>query len=143
MSALPDDPALAIDARVYYYDTDAAGVVHNISYLRLIEEARTRLAEHIGWPLEAMASGPVVPVVARTEIDYLRPARLADRLRIESRLAAIGPASFEIEFAITRPADGALIVRCRQRLVGVNVANGRPSRTRPDWRAKWPRLYSH
>lgn len=140
MSALPDDPALEIDTRVYYYDTDAAGVVHNIAYLRYIEEARTRLAEHIGWPLEDMAVGPVVPVVARTEIDYLRPARLADRLRVESRLAAIGPASFEIAFAITRPADGALIVRCRQRLVGVNVASGRPARTRADWRARWPHL---
>lgn len=140
MNSLPDDPALAVDVRVYYYDTDAAGVVHNIAYLRFIEEARTRLAEHIAWPLEDMATGPVVPVVARTEIDYLRPAKLADRLRVEGRLASIRPASFEIEFAITRPADAALIVRCRQRLVGVHLATGRPSRTRPDWRARWPHL---
>ncbi|MCC6352605.1 MAG: acyl-CoA thioesterase [Verrucomicrobiae bacterium] len=140
MSALPDDPSLAIDVRVYYYDTDAAGVVHNIAYLRYIEEARTRLAERLDWPLEAMAEGPVVPVVRRTEIDYLRPAKLADRLRVEGRLAAIGAASFDIEFEVTRPADGAGIVRCRQRLVGVHLATGRPARTRADWRARWPRL---
>jgi YbgC/YbaW family acyl-CoA thioester hydrolase len=115
-------------------------VVHNIAYLRYIEEARTRLAERLAWPLEDMAAGPVVPVVARTEIDYLRPAKLADRLCVEGRLAAIGAASFEIEFAITRPTDGALIVRCRQCLVGVHLATGRPSRTRPDWRARWPHL---
>lgn len=140
MSALPDDPSIAVDVRVYYYDTDAAGVVHNIAYLRFIEEVRTRLAEHLAWPLEDMAAGPVVPVVARTEIDYLRPAKLADRLRIEGRLASVGTASFEIEFSVTRPADGARIARCRQKLVGVHGATGRPCRTRPDWRSRWPHL---
>ncbi len=140
MSALPDEPAIAVAIRVYYYDTDAAGVVHNVAYLRFVEEARTRLAEHVAWSLEEMATGPVIPVVARTEIDYLRPARLGDRLLIDARLTSIGSASFEMDFVVTRPDDGATIARCRQKLVGVNRASGRPCRTRQDWRDRWPRL---
>lgn len=140
MSALPDEPALSVNVRVYYYDTDAGGVVHNVAYLRLIEEARSHLAEHIGWSLEEMGAGPVVPVVARTEIDYMKPARLGDRLRIDARLTALARSSFDIAFTVIRPSDGAVIARCLQRLVGVDMGRGRPVRTREDWRRRWPQL---
>jgi YbgC/YbaW family acyl-CoA thioester hydrolase len=140
VNALPDDPAHACEVRVYYFDTDAGGVVHNVAYLRLIEEARTRLAEHLGWSLAEMAAGHEVPVVARTEIDYVRPARLADTLRITGRLVELRSSSFSLEFEVTRPADGAVIARCRQRMVSVRLATGRPVRTPLAWREKWPHL---
>lgn len=140
MNALPAETGIAAETRVYYYDTDAAGVVHNVAYLRLVEEARTKLAEHLCWSLEEMATGPTVPVVARTEIDYMRPARLGDRLVIDARLTSIGSASFEMEFHIRRPSDGVTIAFCRQRLVGVNRQTGRPCRSRQDWRERWPQL---
>ena len=54
--ALP--PAHATKLKVYYYDTDAGGVVHNVAYLRLIEAARTDYAEVLGWTVKEMgASG--------------------------------------------------------------------------------------
>lgn len=69
-----------------FFDTDCAAVVHNIAYLRIIEVARTLLAEQLGMGLVAMAQSQLYPVVVRTEIDYRRPARLGDQLRTHGRL---------------------------------------------------------
>ncbi len=137
---LPSDPCLDVPVRIYYYDTDAGGVVHNIAYLRHIEEARTRLAEHLGWSLLEMARNVVAPVVARTEIDYVKPARLGDLLVIHSKLDRLGKASFSISFVVERPADGSIIVRCHQTLACLQMDKGRPIRTPIEWRNQWPHL---
>jgi tol-pal system-associated acyl-CoA thioesterase len=112
--------------KVYYYDTDAGGVVHNVAYLRMIEQARTELAAHLGWSLKDMAETGLVPVVTRTEIDYIKPARLADELEIHARLAEVERVRFYLEFEILRPKDGQMIARCRQTMVTVQLPEGRP-----------------
>jgi acyl-CoA thioester hydrolase len=122
--------------KVYYYDTDAGGVVHNVAYLRMIEQARTELAEHLGWKLATMAETGLVPVVARTEIDYVKPARLADLLEIHSRLAEVERVRFHLEFEIIRPTDRQLIVRCRQTMVTVQLPEGRPQPAPAAWRCR-------
>ena len=69
---------------VMFFDTDCGGVVSNISYLRFIEIARTKLAEKLGLRLAEMSRTQRYPVVVRTEIDYRRAAKLADRLVVEA-----------------------------------------------------------
>lgn len=136
---LPDNPEISVSLKVYFYDTDAGGVVHNVAYLRMIEIARSDLAEKLGWSLQAMGDGEC-PVVARTEIDYLKPARLGDELRIHSRLAGMEKIRFYIETVITNAANGEVFCRCRQTMVTVQLATGRPRSLRKDWRTKWPHL---
>lgn len=138
-TALPEKPEFTLPVKIYFYDTDAGGVVHNVAYLRLIEQARSELAEHLGWKLEGMVAGEC-PVVARTEIDYLKPARLGDRLEIAGRLVKLEKVRFHLEFEVRRPSDGAIIARCRQAMVPVDLATGRPCRLRADWRERWPQL---
>jgi YbgC/YbaW family acyl-CoA thioester hydrolase len=138
-SALPDDPAIRLPLKVYFFDTDAGGVVHNVAYLRMIEIARSDLAEKLGWPLAAMGAGEC-PVVARTEIDYLKPARLGDELLIQARLAGMEKIRFYIETVITGAGGGEVFCRCRQTLVTVRLGTGRPRSLRQDWRARWPWL---
>ena len=87
--ALPARPHLSVPLEVYYFDTDAGGVVHNIAYLRMGEIARSQLAASLGWTLGDMNRTGLVPVVARTEIDYLKPARLGDALAIEAELVGM------------------------------------------------------
>ncbi|MDX6767211.1 MAG: thioesterase family protein [Candidatus Methylacidiphilales bacterium] len=137
----PEVPELALPVKIYFYDTDAGGVVHNVAYLRLIEQARSELAEHLGWPLAEMTGGRDCPVVARTEIDYLRPARLGDPLEIVGRLTGIERVRFHLEFEMRRTDDATVLVRCRQIMVPVNLATGRPQPLRPDWKEKWPHLF--
>src|SRR6266568_1097175 len=95
---LPPEPRLTVPIEVYYFDTDAGGVVHNIAYLRMVEIARSQLAATLGWTLEEMGRTGLVPVVARTEIDYLKPARLGDHLLVSAELVCLEKVRFLIRF---------------------------------------------
>jgi acyl-CoA thioester hydrolase len=67
--------------RVYYEDTDAAGVVYYANYLKFMERARTEWMAALGFPLSAFErEHGVVFVVHRCEIDFRAPARLNDNL---------------------------------------------------------------
>ncbi len=138
LGPLPDRPSLECAVRVYYYDTDAGGVVHNIAYLRFIEEARTKLAEHLGWSIDAMRIGPIAPVVVRTEIDYRRPAKLGDSLRLHATLTGLSRARFFIHVPVYRGEE--LLVDCRQTLACVDMTTGRPLPVPDAWRKQWPSL---
>jgi YbgC/YbaW family acyl-CoA thioester hydrolase len=111
-----------------YFDTDAGGVVHNISYLRFIETARTNLALQMGMSFEEILRTQIHPVVVRTEIDYKRPALLGDRLLVNGRVTEVSRARFWVEFEVVRPSDAALLVACRQALALVQMPQGRPLR---------------
>jgi acyl-CoA thioester hydrolase len=126
--------------KVYYFDTDAAGVVHNVAYLRMIEVARTELAAHLGWTMAEMQTTGCVPVVARTEIDYLKPARLGDELLIEASLVKMERVRFQLEFKLNRASDLLAIAYCRQTMVTVQLPSGRPQPVPEAWRAAYPEL---
>ena len=65
--------------RVYYEDTDAAGVVYYANYLKFMERARTEWLAALGFPLAAFErEHGIAFVVHRAEIDFLAPARLND-----------------------------------------------------------------
>ncbi len=123
-----------------FFDTDAAAVVHNIAYLRFIETARTYLAGNLGWSLAEMARSQQYPVVVRTEIDYKRPALLGDNLIIEGWLERVGRIRFWCAFTVTRPSDGALLVRCRQMLAVVQMPGGRPIRLSDEMQTRFGHL---
>ncbi len=137
---MPETPTLQTEIQVMFFDTDAAGVVHNISYLRFIEIARTLLGDQIGMGLAEMTMSKIFPVVVRTEIDYRRSATLGDKLIVKAWLEKIERMRFWIAFKITRPADGALIAECRQMMVVVQMPDGRPVRLPKDWNARFGHL---
>lgn len=126
--------SLTTHEEVMFFDTDAGGVVHNIAYLRFIETCRTRLAGLMGMNMREMVAAGEVPVVVRTEIDYRRPAVLSDNLEIRGVLSLMERARFWCQFEILRPADGTLLINCRQALALVNLKTGRPLRLPPEWR---------
>ena len=69
--------------RVYYEDTDAAGIVYYANYLRFLERARTEWLAAIGFALTRLETEHnAVFVVHRLEIDYRAPTRLGDALEI-------------------------------------------------------------
>ena len=135
-----DSPTIQTETQVMFFDTDCAAVVHNIAYLRMIEVARTLLAEQLGMGLVDMAETQQYPVVVRTEIDYKVPARLGDRLVIDGRLESIRGIRFWCAFEIRRPADGALIAKARQMLALIQMPAGKPMRLPSDWAEKYAQL---
>ena len=116
-----------------FFDTDCGGVVHNIAYLRFIEVARTILAEELGMKLVEMADTQRYPVVVRTEIDYRRPAKLGDRLRIDGWLERLERVRFWCGFQIRRLSDDLLIAECRQMLAIVQMPDARLLRLPEEW----------
>jgi YbgC/YbaW family acyl-CoA thioester hydrolase len=141
MPPLPARPQLSVPLEVYYFDTDAGGVVHNIAYLRMVEIARSQLAASLGWTLDDMGRTGLVPVVARTEIDYLKPARLGDALTVEAELAGMEKVRMYMRFEIrSAKAPEILFVRCTQTMVTVQLPGGRPQRIPEAWREAYPHL---
>ena len=104
----PETPTIEIEQQVMFFDTDCGGVVHNLAYLRMIETARTMLAEQLGLAMVEMAARGVYPVLLRTEADYRKPAKLSDRLIIRGKMSRMERARFWCEFEVVRPADGTL-----------------------------------
>ena len=122
---------------VYFFDTDAGGVVHNLAYLRWIEAVRTDLAEKLGWGIGEMLHGEHgCPVLTKTEAEYLRPAKLGDRVKVVSRLGEVGKVRFVVESEVVGQG-GEVCCRAKQELASVVLANGKPRALREDWRKEF------
>ena len=133
-------PTIEIEQQVMFFDTDCGGVVHNLAYLRMIETARTMLAEQIGLGMVELAAQGIYPVLLRTEADYRRPAKLSDRLIIRGRMDRVERARFWCEFEVVRPADGTLMVTCRQSLALIRMPEAKPLRLPEDWAVRFAHL---
>lgn len=70
--------------RVYYEDTDMAGIVYYANYLRYIERARSDWVREMGIDQNAMRAAGQVFAVRRVEADYLAPAKFDDELLVET-----------------------------------------------------------
>ena len=69
--------------RVYYEDTDLAGIVYYANYLRYIERARTEYVRGLGIDQTRLRDEDgIVFAVRRIEADYLTPARFDEALVI-------------------------------------------------------------
>ena len=78
-----------IRIRVYYEDTDAAGIVYHAAYLAFAERARTEMLRCLGLDHATLrARFGLVFTVRRCSIDYRAPARLDDLLEIATRWSA-------------------------------------------------------
>ncbi|WP_295070290.1 tol-pal system-associated acyl-CoA thioesterase [Tabrizicola sp.] len=89
--------------RVYYEDTDLAGIVYYANYLKFIERARTEWVTALGVDQIALkARDGIVFAVRRVEADYLRPARFGDDLVVETRLQTLGGARIVLEQVVLR-----------------------------------------
>ena len=70
--------------RVYYEDTDLAGIVYYANYLKFIERARSEWVREIGVDQRAMKADGIVFAVRRVEADYIAPAVFEDDLIVET-----------------------------------------------------------
>jgi acyl-CoA thioester hydrolase len=121
-----DGDAHVFPLRVYYEDTDAAGIVYYANYLRFAERARTEMMRALGVEhLELMAADGIAFAVRRCSADYLAPARLDDRLEVVTRITDLRGASLGLEQTVRR--DAADLVRMHLKIACMTVA-GRPAR---------------
>jgi acyl-CoA thioester hydrolase len=133
--------------RVYYEDTDLAGIVYYANYLKFIERARTEWVEALGVDQVALkARDGIVFAVRRVEADYLRPAKFADELVVETRLQSLGGARIVLEQVVLRGGErlfaSVVTLVCLARTVtrrGCRRRCGRSCRGRCTEAARGPR----
>jgi acyl-CoA thioester hydrolase len=127
------DGAYLFPVRVYYEDTDAAGLVYYANYLKFAERARTEMLRRLGVEQERLrAETGLVFVVRRCTADYLLPARLDDDLVVVTRLKALGGASLDLDQDVRR--GDAVLVRLAFQIACLGQG-GRPQRLSPVLRA--------
>jgi acyl-CoA thioester hydrolase len=111
--------------RIFYEDTDMAGIVYYANYLKYIERARSDIVEQLGLDQRAMRSQDIVFVITRVEADYLGTARFGDRLEVRTTHHAKGAVRwmFDQEVAL----DGKVIFRAKVTAVCMTT-DGKPTR---------------
>ncbi len=112
--------------RVYYEDTDLAGIVYYANYLKFIERARTEFVRALGVDQGRLkAEQGVVFAVRRVEADYLQPARFDDELTVITTPQQVTGARIVLGQDVLR-GDTALF-RSQVTLVAL-TETGRPAR---------------
>jgi acyl-CoA thioester hydrolase len=117
--------------RVYWEDTDAAGIVFYANYLKYFERARTEWLRALGHEQERLrVQTGVVFVVTDTAVHYRRPARLDDVLSITVSVEHAGRAQMTISQQAWRATPGGeeLLAQGTIRLGCVDAGTFRPQR---------------
>lgn len=111
-----------MELRIYYEDTDAAGVVYHANYLKYFERARTEYFRAKGLLVaELAAAGFVFPVV-HMDIDFKAPARHDDVLRVTTIPTRISGSTFSVHQKLVRKGDEKLLVQAEVTLACIGPA---------------------
>ena len=115
--------------RVYYEDTDAGGVVFYANYLRFMERGRTEWLRSLGFEQDVLMDDPgILFAVRHVELDYERPARFNDELRVVSTVNKVAGASIDFAQQVERIADGTRLCHGIIRVVCLRAEDMRPTR---------------
>jgi acyl-CoA thioester hydrolase len=98
--------------RVYYEDTDLAGVVYYANYLRFLERARTEWARENGVDQVRLREDQgIVFAVRRVEAEYLRPARFDDLLEVRTEVEGASGARLVLRQEVWRESQQLLAAK--------------------------------
>ena len=119
-------PGPAISMRVYYEDTDAAGIVYYANYLRFLERGRTELLRTIGHDQNVLIKEGIAFAVRSVSAEFLRPARLDDMLTVETSIASMS--RVQVTFAQRILRDKDLLLDAKIRVACIDPILGKPIR---------------
>jgi len=119
-------PHYSVKMRVYYEDTDAAGIVYHANFLKFMERARTEWLRSLGFEQDAIAREHGIGFVVRSaELDFVRPARFNDELVATVRVERCGRASVDLTQNVLH-AEGRLLCGGRVRVGAVHLKRMAP-----------------
>jgi acyl-CoA thioester hydrolase len=96
----------SINVRIYYEDTDVAGVVYYANYLRYLERARTEWLRAAGFELDQIQRDLLaVFVVKRVEADYHLPAKLGDIISVSCEPTKVGHSKLIVNQNVSRGGE--------------------------------------
>ena len=112
--------------RVYYEDTDLAGIVYYANYLKFIERGRSEFVRSHGIDQTNMKSKSwIVIAVRRVEADFIKPAKFDDMLEVVTTVESLTAARILLRQSVERA--GEVLFEAVVTLVALSQ-NGRPVR---------------
>ncbi len=127
---------IGFEERIYSYHIDFAGHVSNIVYIQWLENARLRLLEAAGLPAQELARDyGLVAILARTEIHYLLPLYMGDRVCVEAWISRLRRASATIDVHFYRGTE--LVATAHQDGLFIDVVTKKPARISADLRDRF------
>ena len=124
----------SLSLRVYYEDTDLAGIVYYANYLKFIERGRSEWVRALGVDQAALRQETgIVFAVRHLEADYLRPAVFDDWLTVTTSVQPITGMRIVLDQAVLR--DDVTLFSARVTLVPMG-ADGRAARLPSDLRQR-------
>jgi acyl-CoA thioester hydrolase len=123
--------------RVYFEDTDVAGIVYYANYLKYMERARSDMLRAAGIDQRAaLEAGEGVYVVAEANVKYRGSAKLDDALLVLSGIEAVRAASCVIHQRVMRGPQ----ILVDAIITAAFVCEGRPKRQPRAWVETFERL---
>jgi acyl-CoA thioester hydrolase len=119
---------------VHADDVDVLGHASNIAFIRWIQEVAIAHSAAVGFDLDAYLRLGAAFVVARHEVDYLRPALLGDRVEARTWISTAMIAKFLRSTELVRLSDGEVLAKAITTWGFVELATGRPRRIREEVR---------
>ena len=114
MSEIVAGHAARFSVRVYYEDTDAAGVVYYANYLKFIERGRTELLRSAGFEQNHLAGEYGIAFAVRSfSAEYLMPARLDDQLEVFTKVESLGRAQMTFVQSVVRAEETLFTAQVR------------------------------
>ncbi|HWH17685.1 MAG TPA: YbgC/FadM family acyl-CoA thioesterase [Allosphingosinicella sp.] len=124
--------------RVYFEDTDTAGIVYYANYFRFMERARSDMLRAVGIDQRmAMERGEGVYAVAEAHIKYRVSAKLDDNLVVVSTVEEVRAATCLIHQRVMR---GDEILTDAKVTAAFLSPEGRPKRQPREWMEIFERL---
>ncbi len=125
---MPADLSLSVakQVKLYPYDVDYMAVVHNVVYLRWMEEMRTDMMEEHYSMAESIEKG-ITPVISEVSANYKIPLRIGDKATARIFLKEMGKIKWVVGFEIT--SEAGLHFSAEQTGYFYNIKLNRPSRT--------------
>lgn len=115
-------------------DIDGLNHTNNAVYVQWCERIGWAHSEALGLSLADYRRLDRAMAIHRAEYDYLLPTALGDDLLLATWLVGWdGKLTMQRHFQLTRPADGATVLRGRWHLVCIELGNGRARRMPPEF----------
>ena len=128
---------ITIPITVKTYDIDFLNIVHNMVYIRWLEDLRFQmLADYL--PLESLLAEGVSPVLLKTEIEYRWAVRLGDHAVGQMWMAELQNTRWIVEAEIK--VEDKVAAWARQTGFFGNLQTLRPARVPKALREQWQKL---
>jgi acyl-CoA thioester hydrolase len=125
-----------IETRIYYEDTDAAGVFNHGRVIQFAERGRTEWLRELGYDHpRLLAEFGMVFVVRHIDISYLAPGRLDDVVMITTEAPHMGNTSVTMHQTIARKDEKGTKTLAELKVTVVAIKpTGQPVRIPPQLR---------